>query len=178
MKTFHQFILSTSLFLGLFLVFFSSTNSAFAETPWKGHTEVPPIELGLLTGMSIYGSGANWGVLATGAYLIKKEGFVSDIDNRVWAELELGPTFFSSSGSSHTGTQFNLQARWDFTYNEFWTFYSIGGVGAFILPDVLGGAFTLHPRFGLGAEYQTKIALLFRSELTADFIGLGVSFNF
>lgn len=145
---------------------------------WKGKTVVSPIELGLLTGVSIYGASSNWGVLATGAYLINDQGFISDLNNRLWVELEMGPTFFNVNASSHTGLQYNAQLRWDFTYNEYWTLYAVGGLGGFSLPDVLGSSFTIHPRFGLGAEYQTKTALSFRGEVAADFIGLGVAFNF
>ena len=168
-----------TLFQTTFLVIsLLSSSFSFAYENWKGKTEVSPIEVGLLTGTSFYGSSANWGVLATGDYLYKKEGFLDDIDDRVWFEAQMGPTFFSQSGSSRTGLQYAAQMRWDFTYNENWTFYSIGGLGGFILPDALGGDFTIHPRFGIGAEYQTKTALLFRGELASDFLGLGIALNF
>jgi hypothetical protein len=167
-------LLSTSVLLATLFI----STASFAYENWKGHTEVSPVEVGLLTGTSFYGSSANWAVLATGDYLFKKDGFLDDIDDRVWLEVQMGPAFFSSSGSSHTGLQYAAQMRWDFTFNEYWSFYSVGGFGGFILPDVYGGNFTLHPRFGLGTEYQTKTALLFRGEVASDFIGIGVAVNF
>jgi len=165
------------LFLVSLIILFVS-QSSFAYEVWKGKTEVSPIEVGLMTGASIYGPSTNWGVLASGAYLFKKDGFLDEIDDRVWLEVQMGPSFFSALGSSHTGLQYNAQMRWDFTYNEYWTFYSVGGFGGFVLPDAIGGGFNIHPRFGLGAEYQTKTALMFRGEIAGDFMGVGVAVNF
>jgi len=159
-------------------IVFAFYQSVASAEDWKGHTEVSPLEFGLMAGSSFYGSSANFGVLASGAYLINKNGFVTDLDDRVWAEVELGPTFFSVGGTDHTGLQYNAQLRWDFTYNEYWTVYALGGLGGFSLPNAVGGYLTLHPRFGVGAEYQTKTALLFRGEVAADFLGVGVAFNF
>ena len=81
--------------------------------------------------------------------------------------------------SSQTGMQYSAHLRWDFTYNEFWTFYGLGGIGGFTIPKAFGSStFTIHPRFGAGVEYQTKTALMFRGELSGDFMGFGVAFNF
>ena len=162
------FLISSLLFMG----------SAQAAESWKGKSQMAPVELGLLTGFSLYGSSTNWSVLATGAYLIDDQGFADEIDDRLWLELEMGPAFFGTNHSSQTGMQYNAHLRWDFTLNEYWTFYGLGGFGGFVLPSSLGSSFTIHPRFGAGAEYQTKTALLFRGELSADFIGMGVAFNF
>ena len=162
-------------FLAIIFIF---TTQVHAAENWKGHTETSPIEVGVLSGMSIYGSDSNWSILATGAYLLEPKGWVDDLDNRVWAELELGPSFFSSNSVSQTGAQYSLHLRWDFTLNEYWTFYGLGGLGGFVLPSYLGSSFTIHPRFGAGVEYQTKTALMFRGEVSADLIGLGVALNF
>jgi hypothetical protein len=54
----------------------------------------------------------------------------------------------------------------------------LGGLSGFGLPKNWGGFFTMHPRFGAGVEYQTKTALLFRGEVSAEFVGLGVALNF
>ncbi len=173
MKTFIQ--------LCTFIFFITSLTGSFARAadPWKGHTDVPPIEVGLMGGGAIFGSSTNFGVLASGAYLIKKDGWINDIDNRVWVELEMGPTFFDVAGRDHTGMEYSAHLRWDFTYDEYWTLYALGGLGGFVLPDaVSSSSFAIHPRVGLGAEYQTKVALLFRGEVSADFIGIGVGTNF
>jgi hypothetical protein len=131
-----------------------------------------------MTGTSIYGSSANWGVLASAAYLLKNNSLIDSLDDRIWAEVEMGPTFFNQNAQSHTGLQYEAHLRWDFSYNEYWTFYALGGFGGFVLPTALGGSFTVHPNFGGGAEYQTKTALLFRGELTSDFMGVGIGLNF
>jgi hypothetical protein len=145
---------------------------------WKGHTVTSPVELGVMTGMNLYGSDVNWSLLATGAYLLAEDGWADDVDDRIWAELELGPSFFSVLNDHSTGLQYSAHIRWDFTYNEYWTFYGLGGLGGYFLPDSLGGAFTIHPRFGVGVEYQTKTALMFRGELSHEFIGAGIALNF
>ena len=162
----------------LILPFFIFSFTARAAEPWKGHTQVSPVELGLLTGFSLYGTDTNWSVLATGAYLLNEKGFAEDLDNRIWLELEMGPAFFSTGQSSQTGLQYSAHLRWDFTLNEYWTFYGLGGLGGYVLPSFLKNTFLIHPRFGAGAEYQTKTALLFRGELSQDFMGLGIALNF
>jgi len=164
-----------------FAIFSSASflSSARADVePWKGNTVTSPIELGVLGGMNLYGDDANWSLLGTGAYLIADQGWADDIDDRVWAELQLGPAFFSQGGDNSTGLQYSVHLRWDFTYNEYWTFYGLGGLGGFVLPSSLGSDFTIHPRFGLGVEYQTKTALMFRGEISHEFMGVGIALNF
>jgi len=162
------------------IVFFNQMNqkALAAGEPWKGQTEVSPVELGLMAGAAIYGDDVNWSSLATMAYLLKDQGFLDDIDDRVWIEMELGPTFFSTDNSNQTGLQYSTHLRWDFTYNETWTLYGLGGLSGYGLPESRGSAFTIHPRFGAGVQYQTKAALMFRGEVSAEFIGLGVALNF
>ena len=166
--------MKTLLFLITFLCSFSS--NSYAVENWKGHTEVSPIEFGVMSGLSSYGVSNAWGFLVNGAYLVQPKGWIDDIDDRVWVEMEAGPAFFS--GSAGTGFQYSAHLRWDFTMNEYWTFYSIGGLSGYSLPNALGGVFSLHPRFGMGVEYQTKTALMFRGELSAEFTGIGIALNF
>lgn len=153
------------------------SQSSFAEN-WKGHTDTSPIELGTMGGMSLYGSKASWSWLGTAAVLIQPDGWIEDIDERVWAEIQLGPTFFSLNGLNQAGMQYSAHLRWDFTYDQDWTFYALGGLGGYYLPSMLGGTMTVHPRFAGGAEFQTKLAMVFRMELSHEFIGAGVAFNF
>ena len=173
MKTWKLLALAAVLFLNT-----HGTRALAAGEPWKGKSEVSPVELGLMAGAAIYGNDLNWSSLATMAYLIKDQGFLDDIDDRVWIEMELGPTFFSTGNSTQTGLQYSTHLRWDFTYNEFWTVYALGGLSGFGLPESKDSSFTIHPRFGAGVQYQTKAALAFRGEVSAEFIGLGVALNF
>lgn len=162
---------------GMFFLF-ACLGSAQAAENWKGQTSVRPIELGIMGGAAIYGNDVNWGALPSVAYLLKDRAFVSDLDNRVWAELQMGPVFFSTRNSNETGLFYSAHLRWDFSYNEVWTFYALGGLSGYKLPDGRDGSFTVHPRFGTGVQYQTKTALMLRGEISAEFIGLGASFNF
>jgi hypothetical protein len=161
----------------IFTLTFFLSNAQAAE-PWKGNTKSPPFEFGMLTGMSLYGTDTNWTVLGTGAYLIVPEGWADDIDDRVWIEGELGPTFFSKNSMSQTGMQWSAHVRWDFSYSEEWVFYGLGGLGGFVLPSSYGGSLTLHPRFGVGVEFQTKAVVMLRAELSHELIALGVAVNF
>jgi hypothetical protein len=151
---------------------------AQAAEPWKGNTVVRPIEATLMSGLSIYGNQAAFGVLAGGAYLLRDRYFVGEIDNRLWAEWMMGPSFFSTVNSTLTGLQYSGHIRWDVNYNEIWTAYALAGLSGYQLPDRLGGSFTLHPRVGLGVKYQTKSSLILRGEVSAEFIGVGVTLNF
>lgn len=170
-----RFLLSLGLIIFAQLGFSSHSN---AQEPWKGYSVVPPFEFGVLTGANLYGSDLNWSVLGTLAYQIAQEGWVDDVNERVWIEAQLGPAFFSNGANSQTGLQYSTHLRWDFTYNEYWTFYGLGGLGGFVLPSYLGSSLTVHPRFGVGVEYQTKTALMFRGEFSQNFMGVGVAFHF
>ena len=97
------------------IVSFFSLNTLHAAEPWKGTTKSSPIEVGTLMGLSLYGTDTNWSVLGTGAYLLVPEGWIPDVDERVWVEGEFGPTFFSRSASTQTGMQWSTHLRWDFT---------------------------------------------------------------
>ena len=153
-------------------------NTVLAAEPWKGNTVARPVEAVLMSGLSIYGSEAAFGVLTGGAYLLKDRHFVGEIDNRVWAEVLLGPAFFSTTNSTLTGFQYSAHARWDVNYNEVWTAYALAGLSGYQLPERMGGSFTVHPRVGLGVKYQTKSSLLLRGEISAEFVGAGVALNF
>jgi len=155
------------------------STSSFAGENWKGHTETSPVEIGAITGLSLYGTQTAWAFLVTGAYLIQPKGWLTDIDNRVWLEMEAGPAFFpSSDGFIGTPFEYSAHLRWDFTYNEFWTFYGLGGISGYSFRNFQGNTFSAHPRFGVGAEYQTKSPLMFRGELSAEFMGVGIALNF
>ncbi len=188
---------NTFKYLASSVLFFTILNSSVHAAPaiesnaqtaapsgenWKGTTHVLPFEAGVMTGAALYGSHLNWTLLGTGAYLLKDKAFVPDIDDRIWAELKMGPTFFTTNGNESTGLQYQANLRWDFTLNETWTFYALGGIAGYSLPrsygDGFGGYFTLHPNTGVGAEYQTKAALMLRAEISSDFMGFGVAFNF
>lgn len=172
-------VVSTVFLIASFGAVTTQAQTTYYE-PWKGHTLTSPFEFGTMAGMNLYGKDVNWAVLMTGAYLIDDDGWAQDLDDRIWIEVQAGPSFFSSGGvlTSQTGLQYHAHLRWDFTYNEYWTVYGLGGFGGYRLPSNFGDTLTFAPRFGAGVEYQTKAALMFRGEISADFIGAGVAFNF
>lgn len=161
------FLISLSIFV--------AGNLAHAEI-WKGNTQSPPYEIGGMSGLGLYGDQAAWSFLGNVATLIEPEGWIEDIDDRVWAEFQGGPAFFSVQGNDKTAFQYSTHVRWDFTRDGTWTVYGLGGVAGFI--NAPGDSFSFHPRFGIGALFQTKLPLVFRFELSHEFSGLGVAFNF
>ncbi len=157
------------------LGFILACSTAQAEI-WKGNTQSPPYEIGAMSGLGLYGDQASWSFLGNVATLIEPEGWIDDIDDRVWAEFQGGPAFFTVQGNDKTAFQYSAHMRWDFTRDATWTVYGLGGVAGFI--NAPGDSFSFHPRFGIGALFQTKLPLVFRFELSHEFSGLGVAFNF
>ncbi len=162
---------------GILLLVFAALSQPVSAEEWKNKTSSPPFEFGVITGASLFGSSVGWGILGTAAYLIVPDGWIEDIDERVWVEGFFGPAIFSE-GRTETALQFSTHLRWDFTKNTEWTFYAVGGAGGFFLPSIYGNAFTIHPRFGVGTEFQTKSPVVLRAEVTSDFIGVGAGLNF
>lgn len=164
-------------FIILATVILGAATPGFSQENWKGDTQVAPLEVGAMYGLSLFGSDLNPSLLGTVAKKLN-DGILDDVDERLWAEAHFGPTFFSEGSRSATGIQYSLHARWDFTYNADWTFYAVGGAGGFSLPEGFGDKFTLAPRFGVGVNYQTRLPLMFRAEVTSNFVGGGIAFNF
>lgn len=176
-KAFSVKLLTLLGFVLASFCFSGAANADFSEK-WKGRTEVPPLEFGMLGGAAFLGKDVNWSVLMTGAYQIQSEGWADDLDDRVWVEVEAGPSFMSTPVGNQSGFQYSVHLRWDFTYDERWNFYALGGLGGFGLPRGLGSSFILRPRLGAGVQFQTKAALIFRGEVSSEFLGAGFGFNF
>lgn len=144
---------------------------------WKGNTTYSNIEVGALVGGSTFGTDFGFSTLGSVAYQIAPEGWIEDIDERVWTELQMGIAFFNQ-GSTQTALQYSAHLRWDFTKDDSWTIYALGGLAGYFLPAIYGNSFTMRPRVGLGALFQTKLPVSFRGEVSAEFIGLGAVFHF
>lgn len=143
-----------------------AASPARAEENWKGKPESANYTVGALAGMNISAGNVGFGLMGTGARKILENGFVPDINNPAWIELEIGPIF---------GAPFNLfystHLRWDFGLNDQWTFYALGGLAGFT-----GVQFELFPRFAAGAMMTLSQGIKVRAELGHEFIGAGVQF--
>ena len=111
-------------------------------------------------------------ILGFAAKKIVERGFVPDINDSVWIELQLGPVITSG----FTFISYSLHLRWDFAYNSLWTFYALAGDGGNIAPSSLGNRFESYFRFGMGAIYTFSPNLNLRFEASHESIAGGVTF--
>lgn len=145
----------------------TSTKASTAER-WKGEHPKALFHLGGLTGAGFLSETGGFSVLGVAAVKILNKGFLEDFTNQVFFEAEAGGLFVGGQ----TFFQWNLQLRWDFVLDEYWTFYAVGGLGG-----VSGnGRSPFYPRFGIGAQWNVFVVCGIRAEITRDFIGAGVIF--
>ncbi len=101
------------------------------------------------------------------------DGFVPEIVNPVFLELQFGPLFTSGV----TVWTYSTHLRWDFVKDEKWTLFAIGGLGGNWMSNKLGDRFAIHPRFGVGFFYMME-KLDLRFDFSHEAILAGVSFPF
>lgn len=144
-----------------------STTKVSAER-WKGEHPKSLFHVGGLTGAGFLSETAGFSILGVAAVKILNKGFLDDFTNQAFLEAQAGALFVGGQ----TYFQWNLQLRWDFVLDEYWTFYAVGGLGG-----VSGNTRnTFYPRFGIGAVWNLFVVCSLRAELTRDFIGAGVVF--
>lgn len=165
---------SASMLIAIFLSFssFASLVSLAAED-WKGQPADHDYQLGALTGLGVIDSSGGAAVLGTVARRIAPHGFIPDINNVAWIEAEVGPLFTSGTSAFF----YSAHLRLDFTKDDTWTFYAIGGLGGNIQSSKLGGHFELYPRFGIGAFWDVGAPFKIRGEVSHELIGVGVTFS-
>ena len=150
----------------------SKASSAPAAN-WKGAPYEHIAQFGALTGMGLLGGRAGLSVLATAAVKISHDGFISGVNDQAHVEIMAGPTFYGGL----TGITFSTHLRWNFHYDEFWTYYAIGGIGGTIARLGTTNLSVVHPRFGVGALWHLFEHLSFRAEITQELVVLGVVYT-
>lgn len=103
---------------------------------------------------------------------IVPDGFIPDIVNPVFIEVEFGPNFVSGA----TFWMYSTHLRWDFVKDAKWTLFALGGFGG-NFGSGLYSRVALHPRFGVGAFYALD-AFDLRFEFSHELITAGVSVPF
>lgn len=192
---------STRLLSGIALYFIATaglSTAAFAETPtarpvsaapasapkygagyedWKWPASEHDWTAAVIPGVGIINSSAGFTLQGALAKKIMHQGFAPDINNQVFVEVQAGP--YTTGGGS--ALLFSTHLRWDFTLNQDWMFYALGGLGGNVTSERLGDQFQLLPRFGAGAvldiERQTGVPIGLRGELSRELIGIGVQFR-
>lgn len=182
-------------FLGLVSLFISASALAGSSPAAKPKPEVYPVKsptvstanedyksyvpsnnftFGASGGFGLVDTHGGFTLIGNAAAKIVKDGFVPDIVNPVFLEVEFGPTFVSGG----TFWQYSTHLRWDFVKDRKWTLFALGGFGGNIVSDDKYGSRTaFHPRFGVGAFYAMDLVDL-RFEFSHEMITIGASVPF
>ncbi len=152
------------------LLFFTSVPLSMAENWKEPHIDYNG-SFGILTGLGIVDGAGGFAIQGQGSFVLLKEGFFKDITNEAHLELSVGPLL---GLTGMTPIQYNIHLRWDFIFNDKWTFFATGGLGGAIMT----GSFELFLRFGMGAFYRATHYLWIRGEASHEQIMFGVTIPF
>lgn len=148
----------------------SEPTPRISAEPWKGASRTQEFDVGGLIGMGIYGSDVGFSLLGTVAKKIINRGWVPDINDQVFVEAVLGPQFMPDDDAFI----YSFRLRWDFGYDDFWTFYASGGLGGSVRSD----SWRLFPELGVGALARVASAVAIRGEVSHRWLLVGVNFSF
>lgn len=174
---------SSWLWAGIFIALLSLvvSHQASAATPalqqvstgedYKSYHPDHRFTLGVSGGLGLVDTSGGFTLIGNAATQIVKSGFIPDIVNPVFLEVEFGPLFTSGT----TVWMYSTHLRWDFVKDQDWTFFAIGGFGGNIVTEKIGDRVAFHPRFGVGAFYHTG-AITWRGEFSHEIITVGISF--
>jgi hypothetical protein len=140
------------------------------EEEWKGPDRGSEFNFGALAGLGLLDGSAGFALLGTVAQRIAKRGFVSEINDEVYIEAQLGPLFMSQG----TALMYGAHLRWDFHKNKTLSLYALGGFGGMVLGSSLGSRVEFYPRVGLGAIFHVSELVSIRTEFSHELIGAGV----
>lgn len=128
---------------------------------------------GVSGGFGLVDTHGGFSLVGNLAAKVVEDGFVPEIVNPVFLEIELGPTFVSGA----TFWMYSSHLRWDFVKDAKWTLFALGGFGGNFGSNRYGDRVALHPRFGVGAFYAMDTVDL-RFEFSHELITAGVSIPF
>lgn len=155
---------------------FASLGAHGAEL-WKGLPPENSFQVGGLLGLGLSGKESSSNLLFSGSTVIHQAGFIDDINDRAWLDLELGPNFFTQG----TGFVINALFRMDFTMNDFWTFFAAGGIGSTTLPKGVASGdsvLTVYPHIVVGAFYRLSDKVSLKMQMSHAITGFGVALDF
>ena len=125
------------------------------------------------TGFGLVDTRGGFSLIGNIAAKMVKDGFIPEIVNPVFLELQFGPTFVSGA----TFWMYSTHLRWDFVKDAKWTLFAIGGFGGNFGSNKYGNRVAIHPRFGVGAFYALDTVDM-RFEFSHELITVGVSVPF
>lgn len=140
---------------------------------YKSYQPTNNFTLGFGGGLGVVDTRAGFSLIGNAAAKIVKDGFIPEIINPVFLEVEFGPNFVSGS----TFWMYSTHLRWDFVKDAKWTLFALGGFGGNIASNKYADRVALHPRFGVGAFYALE-AVDLRFEFSHELITVGVGLPF
>lgn len=166
-KQSHKFALLAIIFAICHVFLWQSM--AIEEKDWQGKGYENRFTASILGGLVLEKS-AGFSLIGILGTKILDKGFIPDINDQVFLELSLGPMLFSNQ----TALGYSFHIRWDFHKNYLWSFYSTGGVGG----SFSNSSLPFFPRFAIGTLIHFFEQFSFRIEVSHEFSGIGVFFQF
>lgn len=145
----------------------TSETAAAESNQWKGKPYDTRFQFAALTGLGVMGAGTGFALYGAAAYKILHEGFIDDVNDQTYLEIQAGPLFVGGPIAAN----FSMHLRWDFHKNDMWTFYSLGGVGMQLLGTTSN---FIYPRIAVGTMWNLFEFMSFRLEVSHEFMGAGV----
>lgn len=143
--------------------------------PFKGASDGTQFMAGFGAGLGIISGQPAFDVLGFVAKKIVDRGFVPDINDSVWVELQTGPAITQGV----LAIPYSAHLRWDFTRDEQWTFFATGGLGGTVVGiSAPSTRVEIFPRFGVGALLHIFPGIALRGDLSHEFTGVGAAFQF
>jgi hypothetical protein len=132
------------------------------------------VTLGVAGGLGLIDTTEGFTLIGSAGVRLVPDGFIPDIVNPVFLELQFGPMFARGS----TLWMYSTHLRWDFVKDNTWTLFALGGFGGNISDNVvLGDRVAFHPRFGIGAFYDIGVIVM-RFDFSHELVTAGVSYPF
>ncbi|MCM0606373.1 MAG: hypothetical protein KA715_09815 [Xanthomonadaceae bacterium] len=161
-----------SALLSISLLSLSIHNNAIAED-WKDATPPQSVQVGGMVGLGLVGNQAGMSLIAQAAKRVIDRGFVPDLNDSVWFEVQAGWILFIPSGNPFG---YSAHLRWDFIKDDQWSLYGLAGFGG--LTNT--GAALFFPRTAIGAAMSltSKSPMQLRFELSQSWTATGISWLF
>lgn len=132
------------------------------------------VTLGISGGLGLIDTTEGFTLIGSAGARLVPDGFIPDIVNPVFLELQFGPMFARGT----TMWMYSTHLRWDFVKDSTWTLFALGGFGGNITDSApFGNRVAFHPRFGVGSFYDIG-SLVFRFDFSHEVITAGVSYPF
>ena len=163
-----------NLLVGIICGVVLSGSVALAADDYKGTPSTTEMTASFMGGFGLVDTSGGFALTGALAKKILDRGFVSDLNDPIFIEVEFGPMFTSGI----TAWMYSAHLRWDFVKDPAWTFFAIGGMGANTISVNSNTRFALYPRFGVGAFYTLPVGLILRAEVSHEQVVAGVSVAF